>query len=212
MPLEEFEIEIQSTANEINKLVASGFYDRGPDWVKAWYNLSLDWSDTDPEYVVYPPKSIDRLLQKAAGQLEIFNLATFVAGTRLACDADLDPKLRDFLVEFLLGNLSPPKAPAGRPSKQTWGRDFIVINAMSYLEMSRKGPMTQNISRTSDRDHDTTASEIVEAAIGRSKLPNLNRVQIEKIWARSRSRDEYNETRMLRDFYLLDEANDIERR
>ncbi|NYI28208.1 hypothetical protein [Sulfitobacter geojensis] len=210
MPLEEFEIEIQSTANEINKLVASGFYGQGPDWVKAWYGLSLDWSDTDPEYVVYPPKSIDLLLKQAESQLEMFNLATFVVGTRLACDADLDPKLREFAAEFLLGNFSPPKARPGRPSKQTWGRDFIVINAMSYLEMSRKGPMTQNNSRTSNRDHDTTASEIVEAAIGRSKLPNLNRVQIEKIWARSRSRSEYNETRMLRDFYLLDEANDIE--
>ena len=212
MPLEEFEIEIQSTANEINKLVASGFYDRGPDWVKAWYNLSLDWSDTDPEYVVYPPKSIDRLLEKADRELEIFNLATFVAGTRLACDADLDPKLRDFVVEFLLGNLPPPKARSGRPSNQTLGRNFIVINAMSYLDISRKGPMTQNILRRSDRDHDTTASEIVEAAIGRSELTNLDRVQIEKIWSRLKFRREYNETLMLRDFYLLDDANDMERR
>lgn len=190
-------------------MVASGFYNRGPQWVKAWYSLSLGWSDTDPEYVVFPEGAVTRLLEMAAVDCEVFDLAIFAAGTRLACGVDFNCALRGFASDYLKGNISPPKAGAGRPRKQTWGRDFIIIDAMRYLELSLEIPMTQNIRRTSERDHETTTSEIVEAAVDLSKLHNLGRVQIEKIWARSQVRAEYEETKRLRYGSLLDDANDI---
>lgn len=211
MTSEDLEIAVHSTIDAIDRMVASGFYDRGPVWVKAWYSLSLDWSDTNPEYVKYPAEAIDRLLQQAQADRDIFNLATFVAGTRLACGVDLDPTLRDYVSKLLLGIHSPPKARAGRPSKHTWGRDFIIFDAMRYLDISLGISMTQNIERKGERDYETTSSEIVETAVHSSSLRNLTRIQIEKIWASSKVREEYNETIKFRDFYLLDDANDIER-
>jgi len=208
---EKFENDVHSTVDRINLLVANDFHSRGPQWVKAWYSLSLGWSETDPEYVVFPEGAVARLLEMAAVDREVFELATFAAGTRLACGADFNRELRDFVSEYLKGNISPPKAGAGRPRKQTWGRDFIIIDAMRYLGLSLEIPMTQNIIRKSKRDHETTASEIVEEAIGLSDLYNLDRVQIERIWRRVKMQNEYEETIQLRNDSLLDDANDIVR-
>ena len=73
----------------------SGFYDRGPEWVKAWYSLSLDWSETDPEYVVYPKNAVGRLLRMAEKNRDVYDLALFVAGTRLAVAVQLhDARVR----------------------------------------------------------------------------------------------------------------------
>ncbi len=71
--------------------------------------------------------------------------------------------------------------------------------------------MTQNIERKGERDYETTSSEIVEAAVRLSNLRNLTRSQIEKIWARSKAQEEYNETMKLCHYSLLDDAHDMER-
>ena len=211
MSPEDFEVAVASAIEHINRLVASGLYGRGPEWAKAWYSFNCDWSDTDPSYVVYPTGAIDRLLQSAKVKREVFDLAIFVAGTRLAAGSSLEPKLREFASGYLIGRIIPPKIPAGRPSKLTWGRDFILIDIMNYLQFSTQRPMSQNPYRKIDRDHDVTCSEIVEEAVKRSNLTNLTRVQIEKVWARPKARDEHLNLIGLRDFALLDEANDINR-
>lgn len=212
MSLEDFEVEVVSATEHINRLVASGLYDHGPEWAKAWYSYSFDWSDTDPSYVIYPTETIDRLLQGAKEKRDVFDLAIFVAGTRLAAGSDLDPKLREFASGYLIGRIIPPRIPSGRPTKSTWGRDFILIDIMHYLRQSTPLPMSQNPERKTERVHSVTCSEIVEEAVKRSNLPNSSRVQIEKIWAREKARDEHMNLIMLRDFALLDEANDIDRR
>lgn len=195
-------------------MVANGFSNRGPEWIKAWYKLGLDWSETDPEYVVFPEGAVTRLLKLAKADREVFELAIFAAWTRLACGADFSRELRDFASGYLIGNISPPKARAGRSRKKTWGRDFIIIGAMRYLELSLEIPMTQNVLRTTNgdhtvkRNHKTTSSEIVEAAIGLSELHNLGRLQIGKIWQRAKVQKEYDEAIQLRDDSLLDDVND----
>ena len=209
--IEDFEIDIQSTTAEINRLLSNGFVDRGPDWVQLWYDLSLEWSDTDPQYVMYPSTAIPRLLEISAESRDVFELALFIAGTRIACEKKLHADLRNFISKFLLGQIQKPKVPAGRPTKPTWGRDYIIIRVMSDLELSLGLPMSQNVERGKKKTHETTCGEIVEIAIARSKMPNLTRQQIEKIWAREKARAEYAETQKLRDYHALDDMNFIER-
>ena len=209
--LEDFEIDIQSTTKEINRLLSNGFVDKGPDWVKTWYELSLDWSDTDPQYVMYPSAAIPRLLEISAESREVFELALFIASTRIACEKELHADLRNFISKFLLGEIQEPKPPSGRPVKNTWGRDYIVFRVMSYLELSLELQIGQNAERNNDKVFETTCSEIVEEAITRSKMQNLTRQQIQRIWLTAKARDEFKETQTLRDFHALDELNNIVR-
>jgi hypothetical protein len=207
----DFEDAVDSIKNNIDRLLFNEFHIRGRQWVNTWYDLSLDWSESEPHYVVFPEGEVTRLLKLAEADREVFELAIFAAGTRLACSADFSCELREFASDYLKGNISPPRARAGRPSKQTWGRDFIIIDSMRYLELSMEIPMTQNIERKGERNCETTSSEIVEAAIHLSNLPNLTRLQIERIWARSKVQEEYNETMKLCHNSLLDDANGMER-
>ena len=192
----------------------SGFYDRGPEWVKAWYSLSLDWSETDPEYVVYPKNAVGRLLRMAEKNRDVYDLALFVAGTRLAVAVQLHDDLRQFISRVLTGQISPPNRPAGRPKSATWNRNFIIIDAMSYLELSLQIPMTKNANpkiRASVEPTSISASDILAEAITHTDLPNQTRKQIDKIWARPENRKSYQEAMNLHLDSLLDEMNDIVR-
>ena len=209
--LEDYEIDIQSTTNEINRLLSNGFIDKGPDWVKTWYDLSLEWSDTDPQYVMYPSAAITRLLALSDESRDVFELTLFIAGTRIECEKELHVELRAFIAKVLFGEIQKPKAPGGRPTQPTWGRDYILLRVMSYLELSLGLPMSQNAERKGERTYETTASEIVKAAVTRSDLHNLTRPQIEKIWAKSKARIEFEEIQMLRDFHAVDDMNDFVR-
>ena len=153
-------------------MLSNGFYLAGPEWVKNWYSLSLTWSDTNPAYVMYPNSSVSRLLKKAHENRDVFNLTLFIAGTRLKEGIDLNEDLRGFVSNVLLGIAEIPKAPSGRPAKNTWGRDYIVYRVMSDLELSLGLAMGQNVQRDDDKEHKTSCSEIVEAAIARTGMQN----------------------------------------
>jgi hypothetical protein len=211
MTPEEFTIARDSAVRTINRLVDNDFHMRGPNWVETWCDLSLDWSDGDPAYVVLPEYSIPKLFERATENAEIFSLATYVIGTRLACDAPLTDAMRIFASEFLKGNLKSPLGKAGRPIKNTWGRDFIIIEVVSRLAESSGLPIVQNPERNPKKRHETTVSEIIAAAVQLSQLHNHTRGQIEKIWHRRDVQGRHRETYILEGLRLLDDANDIKR-
>jgi hypothetical protein len=211
MDAEELEIHRESTVRAINRHVAERFHENGPTWVKAWYSLSLDWSETSPYYVVLPRRSIPKLVDQARRDHDVFRLASFVVGTRIVASAALPDELQTFAAEYLMGELHPPPKKPGRPKTNTWGRDFILLTEMYDLERTLGLPVTQNRERSRQRRDVSSISEIVEEAVRVSLLPNLSRTQIEKIWERRRDNEEYWEVLKLRNFSLLDTANGIER-
>ncbi len=204
-------IACNTVTRAIDMSVSNGFHSHGPDWVKTWYDLSMRWSEVDFGYVTFPEPAATRLVHKAKRNREIFYLAMFVAGTRLASDVDIPSELREFSSDFLKGNFSPPKAPVGRSRKESWGRDFIVVDVMSDLKLHLNIPMTQNRVRGDKKKHETTASEIVEYAVRSSNLRNLTRLQIERIWGDKKKRREHRETIQRRNGSLLDDCWDIVR-
>ncbi len=208
----EIELACNAAVRSIDEFVDRDFHCRGPDWVKHWYELGLDWSDTDPAYVVLPEGSIARLLTLAAASSEAFSLASFVVGTRLDCGAALPTPLRDFAAGYLKGTVQPPRGKPGRPRKNTWGRDWLVYDIVYELVRGSGLPATQNPERSGKRAYGVTASEIVAAAVVRSTLqPKLTREQIEKIWYKPGLREEHHELAMRRGLWRMDEANDIVR-
>ena len=208
----EIEIACCSAVRSINDFVDNDFHVRGPDWVRAWYEMSLSWSNTIPAYVVLPEGAVSRLVKTAEQSIEVFSLASFVVGTRVDCGAPLPALLREFASGYLKGTVQPPPGKPGRPRKNTWGRDWLVFDVVYDLVRSLDLPATQNAERSGKRAYEVTSSEIVEAAVIRSKLqPKLTRPQIEKIWHKPRLREEHHEQAMLYGLWRMDEANGIER-
>lgn len=62
--------EVLNAKERINLMLESGFLDRGPTWVRLWYNLSLRWSDTKPEHIIYHINCPDLLTQKFNAHFE----------------------------------------------------------------------------------------------------------------------------------------------
>lgn len=200
-----------SMVERINRHIENEVLEHGPDWTKSWYQFSLAWAHVECSYIVIPPERLPGFVAKAKESSEVFDLAMFVSGTRLRCGVSIPGDLLELVSDYLMGKASRPPLGRGRPSKNTWGRDFVLIDVMSYFEMTTDHPLTQNRERGASRNHQVSISEIVERAVRISKLPNLSRIQIEKIWGNREKRSEYEKACELETYVDLDDANEIVR-
>lgn len=197
---------ITSASEEAKYLVSCGFLANGREWISAWYNHDLKWSDEGSGYVTIPIKSLDNFVLEARRSPEVFSLAKFVVGTRMEQQAEVPEPLRTLMSDYLKGVFPVPKGKKGR--KRNWGRDTIIIRVMNSILLSQDIPATANLNQKGAKNRTESASELmVEALKDVPEIGHMDRARIQKIWG---SREAPNESGDAYGMYLVGMLEDEE--
>lgn len=110
----------------IELLSESGLFRHGISWFRNWCELKLRWSDGNTRYLMMPSASDAELVARARNDREVFDLANYVATTRISASVVLPPELGTLIVGVLEGRIKRPKGVNSGTAGGNWGRDFII--------------------------------------------------------------------------------------
>jgi hypothetical protein len=64
--------EIEAVADSVNSLIHWGFLKHGADWIKAWHQHDLKWSDGGSGYLTMPRDRLESFARAARDTPEVF--------------------------------------------------------------------------------------------------------------------------------------------
>jgi len=118
----------------IKELAESGLFRHGIGWFRNWCELNLRWSDGNSTYLMMPSASDAELAVRARNDRDVFDLANYVATTRISAGVVLPPNLGALIVDVLEGRIERPKGTIGDDAGEFWGRDFIIRHTARLIK------------------------------------------------------------------------------
>ncbi len=125
--------DIKIAEFEINALIGVEFFELGPQWAEVWCEMDLKWADEENSYVTMPETAVEKLLELAREDADVFGLVRFIAASRIRSRVPIPAGLNDLIADYLTGRFVSVSKGAGR-KVDTWERDFIIARTMQILE------------------------------------------------------------------------------
>ena len=140
--------------------------------------LQLFQSGIDPVKIVegrpVPPDALQVLLRDASGNADAFDACSTLAGLQLRPGLDIDPSLREFATNVLLGKSSRPKRTrrsVGKGVSQDITRYIILQQALRFFPMQKgKGLRTEDGTKVK-AEYPPDMLGVVSKALGQAGLP-----------------------------------------
>jgi hypothetical protein len=195
--------KINAVARDLKQSLSDDFLDRGADWIKAWFEFDLKWSDGDSGFVTLPLTEVEPFATAAEANFEVLQLAKYVVGTRLRVGAEVPHQIGILVAPSLLEAL--PETERKNGDIRTVSRDFVIIQMMNRLVDDDGFEATRGLETPDDETRDMKASEFIFEALKEKGLKNMPLSTIQTIWARKKNRSEVN---MIRDLQLRSKFDD----
>lgn len=190
----------------VDDLVDSHLVQKGPGWICAWYDFGLEWSETDPDYVLLAPLRLSQFAKQAREDPDVFDLLTYVCASRLRTGVHIPRPLGEVLGCFLDDPEARPKKKPGPSPIKNWPRNFIIFAVLDELLRQREYlPVGENRDQLGVRARLPRLSEIAAEGIKASRLPNVQAFQIQRIWENKELEAEYLAILEAQNLSLLDE-------
>lgn len=198
--------DVAEAQAEITGLIQDGFLDHGPDWAKTWYELGFKWSDGEDPIVTLPEANLEEFVERAKANVEVFELAKFIAALRIENGLAVPSGLGDLMALYLRGKFSPASRGRG-PKVQTWGRDFIIARTMQILE-SRWDHRLVN-RRKGSKKRRKSISQIVHEALAETKIAKVDVERIQKIRSDARKSNSLEDTHTMCIDWAFDDYEEL---
>lgn len=185
----------------VDGMVDSHLVKHGPEWIRAWYQLRLSWSETEPEYVLLSPWHLRDFARRAQTEPDVFDLCLFASGTRLRAGVHVPKPLGQVVASYLENPRTRPRRNPGPGRDRNWSRNFIIFALLEELMQQHDDlPVGKNRDRWGIRGKKTHLADIASKGIKESRLRNVEATEIQRVWENTALRAEYREVMKL--FYL----------
>lgn len=140
--------------------------------------LQLFQRGIDPTKVVeghrIPPDALQELLRNAASDADAFNACSTLAGLQLRAGVDIEPALREFAANTLLGKSSRPKRTkrsVGKGVHQDITRYMILQQALRFFPMQKGRGVRTEDGKKAKVEYPPDMFGVVSKALGQVGLP-----------------------------------------